>query len=113
MIVLWKVFSDAHRPENARRVYERVVKALDVDGHSVTIEPYTKTGGHTVSFRSQVESSNWPEAVIRVLEQAQRIGHQWTLSGSILEELDMSTNNTSFAGVTLVHCRVRRLPSEA
>ena len=73
----------------------------------MTIESCAK-GGHTISFTSEVGSRAWPEASIEVVAHAQRIGHQWTLSGSILEELDMSTNHTSFAGVALVQCRVRR-----
>lgn len=106
--IYWKIFADARSPEGARRVSERVGKALDAVAQSMTVEPYPKTGGYTIAFESPVESRDWPDMILQVLNRAQRIGYQWTLNGSILEELDIFTNRSSISGVRLIQCRVRR-----
>jgi hypothetical protein len=104
----WKIFSDARTAQAARRVGNRVLQALDLAEQPLTIAPYPKTGGHTIEFEAQTTSSSWPDLIVSVLEQAQRIGHGWMLSGSIREQLGILTNRSSISGVRMLLCDVTR-----
>lgn len=102
----WKLFTDAHTTKNAARLGARAIKLLGLDYAEPTVTPYHK-GGFTAAFSSQ-HSGSWAEIVLEILAAAQRLGSGWTLSGSIVNELDLITSSVRLAGVELVHIAVRR-----
>ena len=108
LTVFWTVFTDARTSDAAQRVGERALAALGLVDSHLAIEAYPKTGGHRITFEAEMESATWPEAIVRVLEQAQRVGRGWILHGSILRELDLLSNSASLSGVTMLLCQVAR-----
>jgi len=90
-----------------------VVDCLDVPHKGKKIEPYSK-GGFVCSFEVAPNENEWPEVIVEALSLAQHIGRDWKLSGSFLEafwklsgsiedEVDAWSNDSSVHGVKSVH----------
>jgi hypothetical protein len=88
-------------------------KQLRVDVNIDKVEVYMKKGClATCSY--DLSSDSWEELVLETIKFAQIFGTGWALSGSIDEEINLST--TSFHhgnGVTLAHIQISRLNSDS
>lgn len=102
----WKAWTTATTHEKALRVGRPLLEKLGGEETSLRIEPYPKTNGHILSFTVRFANLAWPDAVLALLSAAQSVGHGWTIRGRIDEELDLSTNGVSVAGVSMLSCRI-------
>jgi hypothetical protein len=84
---------------------------LDAPGATLTVEPYAKTGGHTLSFALDLPGTEWPDVVVAAIGLAQKVGSQWGLGGRISEQIDLLSAAISVGGVTMLTCTVMRAPS--
>jgi hypothetical protein len=103
----WRVTVDAASDRAARVLLERVVHALGGQATAVSVEPH-HDGGYVLRFKTSVTSSSWPEVVTGLLEAGQRFGRFWLLHGTIAEEVDAYSTETSIAGVKQVHLHCSR-----
>ena len=108
MEVRWKAWTPATTPDKARRVVAPLLEKLGGDESSLQIEPYPKTNGHVMSFKTRIEDRPWAEVVLALLRSAQSVGHGWGFGGNLDHELQLSTNHVSSTGITLLDCWVRR-----
>lgn len=108
MVSHWSAFVNAKSPDAARRI----LKCLETEfGHSldkVSIEPYTKTGGHKSTFYGRLSATTWNDAVVEVIELGQRVARAWELTGSIVDEIEASSNRPRVAGVSMITVSLRR-----
>lgn len=98
----WHIFTDAHDEKGAGVLLGRTLKALGVEADGIKSEPYYK-GGFLISFCTAPTSSIWSEKVIELIVLAEKIGRGWMLSGSIVEALDLWSNESKIAGVQSIH----------
>lgn len=117
MYSFWKVWINAKAEHHARRVLERVQRALGREAVDHAIEPYPKTRGFLERFRMELRSEGWNDCVIEVIELGQRVGRGWILSGDILSDPSGWSNQPSIPGVTAIEWNlvpeVRPTTSEA
>ena len=103
----WRVFTNAHDKESARVLLKRTIKALGVEASEAETEPYYK-GGFLISFGTVPASSVWSEKVVELIALAEKVGRGWILSGSIIEALDLWSNESTIAGVQSIHLNCER-----
>ena len=96
------LFTDTNTDKSAKIVLNRTIKAMDANILSHTIEAYNK-GGHKVCLEIQTESSSYNKSIKQCIELAQRIGRSYILNGSIDQELDLWSNDSSVSGLTSIH----------
>lgn len=104
----WRIFVDAASDRSACVLLARgISKTLGVQPEIARVEPYHK-GGFVLAIDAAVPSASWPDAVVKLLGQAQQLGRGWELFGSILEELDAWSTSSSVAGVQAIHLQCQR-----
>jgi hypothetical protein len=103
----WRVFTNAHDKESARVLLKRTIKALGVEANEAETEPYYK-GGFLISFGTVPASSVWSERVVELIVLAEKIGRGWILLGSIVQELNLWSNESTIAGVQSIHLNCKR-----
>lgn len=99
MRLLWKMWVDARTEEKALKLCDRILKRMEKDSSERRAEPYPKTGGYVVSFTTDLEHARWNDAVVEAIALGQRVGHGWTLSGSVEDNVSGWSNRTNIAGV--------------
>ena len=105
----WKLWTDATTPEKSERVARRVLDALGRPATPmVSITPYEKTGGHVVQLTIDVDATTWAEAVVETLALAQQAGYAWTVVGSVVNVLEITSRQATVSGVTLLECSLQR-----
>jgi hypothetical protein len=104
----WKMWTEAKSEEKALRVFERVRRNLGREALDRTVEPYPKITGFVVAFWIELESQAWNDSVVEVIALGQRVGHQWTLSGDILTDMDGWSNESSVSGVRSIQWMLDR-----
>ena len=103
----WRVFTNAHNEKSASVLLKRTTRTLGVKANETETEPYYK-GGFLISFGTVPASSVWSETVIELIVLAEKIGRGWILSGSIVQELNLWSNESTIAGVQSIHLSCER-----
>jgi len=99
----WRIFTDTKKPESACRLVAKLQARTDRNFGELNVNDYHK-GGHVVTFDIDHEFDDWPTTVYDVIACAQLIGHGWSISGFIDEEMDLIANGTSISGIKMVSC---------
>lgn len=99
----WRVFTDTKKPEAARRLVAKLQARIDRNCGQMIVDDSHK-GGHVVKFDIEHEFDDWIATVYDVLSCAQKMGHGWSISGFIDEELDLIANGASISGIKMVSC---------
>ncbi len=81
------------------KVVKSVFKSIGISHSKLVIEPYDK-GGFTCSFETPKSKGDWSLVVLQAMELAQNIGRFYIITGSIQDELDLWSNESSVSGVT-------------
>jgi hypothetical protein len=97
----WKLWVTARTQEKAARVYARVIERMARHPDLLTIEPYPKIDGFVVTYAVPLQSREWNDAIVEVIDLGQRFAHGWCLSGAITQDPSASAHQTSVAGVSM------------
>ncbi|MES9903673.1 MAG: hypothetical protein ABW168_13490 [Sedimenticola sp.] len=97
-----EIFTDAKNEKNALVVLNKVKNKTKFSSLSERCEPYHK-GGFVCNFEVNVHSSNWEEMPYKLLSLCQSIGRSWQVLGSIDEEFDAWSNESSVSGAERIH----------
>ena len=103
----WRVFANVSNEKKAETVLKHFVEDLGTTPNETHIESYHK-GGFLLSVETTTKDENWAEVVLELLTLAERVGKGWQISGSIQNEFDMWTNESSVVGVQSVHLKCLR-----
>ena len=103
----WRVFTNAHNEKSASVLLKRTIETLGVDANETETEPYYK-GGFLISFGTVPASSVWSETVVELIVLAEKIGRGWILLGSIVQELNLWSNESTIVGVQSIHLTCER-----
>lgn len=106
MILTWRLFSDCRTEAAALRVAARHFKRADLSVVILKAAP-DREGSYIVVAETEHPTQSWAEHVLQTLDRAQAVAHGWTLNGSILEEIDTWSNESTIAGITAVHVMSR------
>jgi len=96
---------NAPREPAARRIVEVLVAMQESSPLDLKLEPY-HMGGFVASFRTVCQAERWNDAVVEVLELAQRIAFDWRLAGNIACDPSGWTTRPRIPGVTAIHWTV-------
>jgi hypothetical protein len=111
---MMRLFITAKRRPTAERIAARFLKMAGVVSQRAEWLPYEKIGGWRGTFRWNIDrhERDWSTIVCDSIATAQQIGHGWTITGSIDQGLELSTNKPRGAGVTMITFEVtRRIPT--
>jgi len=100
--VRWKIITDATDEIKACKVKDWTLSKLDLHPEHFSIGPFHK-GGFEISIVTAATGKTWAEIVLRILASAERIGHGWHLSGSILDYVNACCDKPSVSGVKFIH----------
>lgn len=103
----WRVFANVSNEKKAETVLKHFLQVLDISPNETYIESYHK-GGFLLTIETITKNENWAEVVLELLTLAERVGKGWQISGSIQNEFDMWTNESSVVGVQSVHLQCLR-----
>ena len=103
----WRLFTNAHREEGARKVGNRILDGIGVSGAEMRISPYYK-GGFVLEWDIEHDEDRWPYVVIQLLALAQSVGRDWRFSGAIEHELGLWSSSVSASGATALHVSAMR-----
>ena len=99
----WRIFTDTKKPDSARRLALKLQAQGGHEFHELKVDDYHK-GGHVVTFDIGHEFDDWAAVAYDVISCAQQMGHGWSISGFIEEELELISTGTSIAGIKMVSC---------
>jgi hypothetical protein len=108
MVSHWSAFVDAKTTEAARRILKCLETEFGRSLDDVSINPNTKTGGHKSTFYVRLVATTWNDAVVEIIELGQRVARAWELTGSIVDEIEASSNRPRVAGVSMITVSLRR-----
>lgn len=103
----WRVFANVSNEKKAETVLKHFLQVLDISPNETHIESYHK-GGFLLTIETITKNENWAEVVLELLTLAERTGKGWQISGSIQNEFDVWTNESSVVGVQSVHVQSLR-----
>lgn len=109
----WTIFVDAKTREKAEKVLTRAAGNLGRGLVAVGIESYEKTGGYKITFRVELESNSWNDAVVETLVLGQQVGSRWQLWGHVLEEWGAVASESSISGIQTIMLEIQRPPENA
>ena len=112
MNLQWRLFVSANTEPAALTVASRHFERAQVETSALTVEPYEK-GGYKVQARSEHATASWSDSVIAAIALAQRTGHGWSLSGLIIDELNLWSTSASTAGIEAIEVSVQRVETLA
>lgn len=81
------------------------MRSLNINVHAYSIEPYQK-GGFVCSFRSETETEDWRQIPYYSLQQGQKLGRNWIISGDISSELVAWTNESAISGLESIEMQI-------
>jgi len=99
----WRIITDTKKPDSARRLALKLRALGGREFKEINVADYIK-GGHIVTFDIGHDFSDWTAVAIDVISCAQQMGHGWSISGFIEEELELFSTGTSVAGIKMVSC---------
>ena len=102
MKIFISVFTNTDSADSATIVSNRVSKAIGTDKRAFEIEEYSK-GGHKCTLVLDVEITPWEHVVYSTIEMAQAVGRNFSVTGSIGDDLDLWSNDSSISGVDSIH----------
>lgn len=105
----WRIFANVSNENKAETVLKHFLKELDTSPNETHIEIYHK-GGFLLTIETITKNENWAEVVLELLTLAENAGRGWQISGSIQDELDLWTNESSVGGVQSVNLQCLRNP---
>lgn len=103
----WHLFTNCTSQEAALKVAARLFEQIGLGVSSLRAESYHK-GGFTVRTTSSHVAQTWAEFVVLALALAQSAGRAWILNGSIADELDAWSNDSTVSGVSSIHVQATR-----
>lgn len=106
MKCLLKIWIESDKEASAKRVSNRILRKLGT-GQFIMLEPYHK-GGFVARYEIPVMASDWPNAVLEVLQFTQGFARGRVLNGSIENELDLISNELFISGATMAHLTLSR-----
>jgi len=99
----WRIFTDTKKSEAAGSLATKLQANIDRNFREINVDDYHE-GGHVVTFDIEHEFDDWPATVYDVISCAQRIGHGWSISGSVDEEFDLIATGSPISGIKMVSC---------
>ena len=99
----WRISTDTKKTEAAHRLATKLQTRIARDVREINVDDYHK-GGHVVTFDIEHKFDDWAATVYDVISCAQQMGHGWSISGFIDEELDLATTGTLIGGIKMVSC---------
>ncbi len=102
-----KIFTDASNDKNALVVLNKVKNNIEFGSQSESCEPYHK-GGFVCSLELNISDTGWEEMPYKLLSLCQSIGRAWQITGSIEEDFDAWSNESSISGVGSLHVQCLR-----
>jgi|GEM_PF-1427057 hypothetical protein len=103
----WRVFANVSNEKKAETAIKHFVETLGTTTNKTHIESYHK-GGFLLRVETITKDESWSEVVLELLTLAERVGKGWQISGSIQNEFDIWTNESSVVGVQSIHLQCLR-----
>ncbi len=95
-----RIILDATSEAAAKRVLSRMGDHISIEVNN--LKPYHK-GGFEVAATMPVAGQAWSEAVYNLIHHAQKIGRGWVLTDDISEQVDLTCDDFSVAGINFVN----------
>jgi hypothetical protein len=99
----WRVFTDTKKREVAEHLTAKLQSRVGRTFQDIVVYDYHK-GGHVVTFNIEHDFDQWQGVAYDVIACAQQLGHGWSLSGFIDEELELISTGISVAGIAMATC---------
>jgi len=91
-----RLILDTEKPAAAKKIVKPVLAAIDAT--LLSSEPYAKGGIETVLVRT-LAADTWPTQVLELLRIAQFLGYGWHITGSIDDEISITSEKFRFTGI--------------
>jgi hypothetical protein len=100
--IIWVLFCKSEKEVVAERIIQKVTDHLEMQVAYSNIEKYHK-GGLKVTLKTDCSEQLWEQKVYEVLLRSQSIGRHWILSGSVVDGLDIWSNDPKISGIEAIN----------
>ncbi len=97
----WNLWVTTKNKEKAQRLYSKVIEQMGRAAQLCSIEPYPKIDGFVVSFKIELDSQQWNDAVVETISLGQRFAYAWHLTGEIEGSPEATSHQTNIPGVVM------------
>jgi hypothetical protein len=104
----WTIWVDATTEEKALVLLNRVASEMDREPRNAFVAACDETGGHKGTFSIDISALSWNDAVVEVIDLGQRVGYDWQLLGSILDDAEAISGKTRLSGVKFIQWGLQR-----
>lgn len=108
MTSFWTIWVDATTERKALTLLGRFSREIGREPRDVTVSPYEKTGGHKITFAVPLANESWNDAVVELIDLGQRIGYEWQLAGSVLDDAEGRSQKSRVSGIEVLRWNLRK-----
>jgi hypothetical protein len=110
MKIWWRLYTNCTSQKAARIVSSKHFAQAGLRNAQINDMAAHEEGGFVATCTTELSPTSWPELVFEALSVSQRVGHSWSLSGNIAEELDIWSSKSRIPGIVSIHLRMPRFP---
>jgi hypothetical protein len=104
----WTMWVDATTEKKALLLLNRLAAEMERESIDASIRLNEKTGGYEVRFAVPLQHASWNDAVVELIDLGQRVGYEWELRGSILDDAEAASGRPRISGVQAIQWNLRK-----